>query len=342
MRFGIVYKDEGRINAHYRALMPAKNLISRGHELVWYGTSSQSLPLRELSGCDLVHVYRASEPELIAALKRLRGEGVALSWDNDDDLTILPKDSPSYRKHGGLTATRDFTWQVRAIRLAHLVTTTSSALAEKFRRVGGEHVAIIDNYLPRDFLYGRRQKHKGLIIGWAGGVEQRVDAASLGLDEVLLKILLEHPGVRLLTVGVSLNVRHERYEHERSVEFLRLPRVIRGFDIGLAPLADIPFNRTRSAIKLKEYGAAGVPWLASPVGEYADLGPRQGGRLVADCDWYDAIDDLLRHRRQRMLLGTRARFWAHQQAMRHYVDRWEREFEAAIQRARGDAAHAAA
>jgi glycosyltransferase involved in cell wall biosynthesis len=342
MRIGVIYKEEARINAQYRALMPAKTLMRRGHELVCYGPSSDALPMKELSQCDLVHVYRAAEPKLIAALKQLREDGVALSWDNDDDLTLLPKDSPSYRKMGGLIAERDFVWQMRAIKLAHLVTTSSAALAEKFRRVGGNHVAIIDNYLPRDFLFGRRKRHDGLVVGWTAGLEHRADARMLGFEPVLQQILADHPQVRVVTLGLKLNISHERYEHRRSVEFLRLPQVIREFDIGLAPLADIPFNRSRSTIKAKEYAAAGVPWLASPVGQYTSLGPSQGGRLVSDDEWYGAISELIRHRRQRKLLGTRARLWAHQQAIRHNIDRWEREFEAAIRRARANVAEAAA
>ena len=55
----------------------------------------------------------------------------------------------------------------------------------------------------------------------------------------------------------------------------------RGWDIGIAPLVDSPFNRSKSAIKAMDYAALGLPVLASdmPVfrGSLAD-GP--GGMLV--------------------------------------------------------------
>ena len=47
-----------------------------------------------------------------------------------------------------------------------------------------------------------------------------------------------------------------------GVPFVGLPAHMEVFDIGLAVIADIRFNRTRSNVKLKEYAALGIPWLA--------------------------------------------------------------------------------
>lgn len=43
------------------------------------------------------------------------------------------------------------------------------------------------------------------------------------------------------------------------------------FDIGIVPLTDIPFNNAKSYIKGLEYAAAGIPFVASHVGEYIRL-----------------------------------------------------------------------
>lgn len=43
-------------------------------------------------------------------------------------------------------------------------------------------------------------------------------------------------------------------------------------DVGLAPLADIPFNKTKSNIKLLEYGAIGAATVASAVYPYRNSG----------------------------------------------------------------------
>ncbi len=98
---------------------------------------------------------------------------------------------------------------------------------------------------------------------------------------------------------------------------------IASFDIGIALIDDIPFNRARSDVKVKEYAAAGVPWLASPIGPYAGLGEKQGGRLVADDDWFAALDRLVRKERERHKLAKRAASWAREESLERNLHRWE-------------------
>jgi glycosyltransferase involved in cell wall biosynthesis len=126
-------------------------------------------------------------------------------------------------------------------------------------------------------------------------------------------------------IGVNLGL-PERYRHDRLVAFDELPARIGGFDIGIAPLADLRFNRARSDIKLKEYAASGVPWLASPVGPYLGLGEAEGGRLVSDGDWFEALDRLLSQQREREQLGLAGEAWARRQTIDVAAGRWERVF----------------
>jgi glycosyltransferase involved in cell wall biosynthesis len=112
--------------------------------------------------------------------------------------------------------------------------------------------------------------------------------------------------------------------------------------IAIAPLANLPFNMTRSDIKLKEYAASGVPWLASPVGPYIGLGEREGGVLVPDDGWFDALDRLVCHQRDRRRLARRARSWAKDQMIEMAADRWERVFETSARTPRSLAEEAVA
>lgn len=334
MRLAAIYRGDAGAQAQYRAIFPMSALGARGHDVVWCGSSGDKIPLTCLEQCDLVHIQRACETGTIELLKHLRATGVAICWDNDDDITALPKESPHYRMFGGLTGSRDFTMQARAMRQADVVTTTSRALQQRFHATGAENVEIVENYIPWEFLQGERRPHPGLVVGWVAGGEHAVDAKQLDLVSGLRHILSRYPHVRVVSIGLGLGLGHERYEHVKLVPLRKLPGTLRGFDIGLAPLADIPFNRCRSSIKAKEYASAGVPWLGSPVGEYACLGPRQGGRLVPDDGWREAIEDLIRHPLKRRLLGRRARRWARTQTIQQNAREWESIFERAINRAR--------
>ncbi|HEY1689619.1 MAG TPA: hypothetical protein VGF95_12240 [Solirubrobacteraceae bacterium] len=312
--------------------MPMTMLQARGHEIVWYGSSNDALPIERLRNCDLIHVYRASHPRLVKALAALRSNGVAISWDNDDDVTAISEHSPSYGRLGGVRGQQEFRQQIRAIKIADLVTTTNATLAQLFMQAGAHHVIPIENYLPPEFARSAPESQSGIVVGWAALREHEADLTLLSLGPVLLSVLEANPRVRLTTVGIRIGITHTRYEHRPLVPFHRLAAVLGGFDIGLAPLADISFNRARSNIKLKEYAIMGVPWLASPVGEYRKLGHKQGGRTVADDEWETALIQMIRSRRDRIVLATRGRLWGRRQTIELNVDAWERAFADCVAR----------
>jgi glycosyltransferase involved in cell wall biosynthesis len=166
------------------------------------------------------------------------------------------------------------------------------------------------------------------------GLEHQLDYQALRLKPILEQLLAEHEDLRVMSIGLGLGLATSRYEHHPIVDFGELPRVLSGATIAIAPLADIPWNRARSNIKLKEYGAAGLPWLASAVGPYLGLGEKEGGRLVAEGDWYDALDRLIRDERGRRKLAKRAAKWAKGQTIDQHVGEWLRAYEDAAARAR--------
>jgi glycosyltransferase involved in cell wall biosynthesis len=66
------------------------------------------------------------------------------------------------------------------------------------------------------------------------------------------------------------------------------------FDVGVGPLNDDVLSRGKCAYKLLQYGAAGLPLVASPVGANATVGTALGGRLAGCVDeWVDQLAELL-------------------------------------------------
>jgi glycosyltransferase involved in cell wall biosynthesis len=159
----------------------------------------------------------------------------------------------------------------------------------------------------------------------------------LRLRETLDRLLSTHVDLRVVTVGVSLGLTSRRYENIAYVPFPKLGTVVAGFDLGLAPLVDVPINRTRANSKVKEYAVLGVPWLASPVGSYPGLGEAEGGRLVADDDWYEAIERLATRDRERRKLAKRAARWGRSQTISRHAQAWEVVLQDAVERARAEA-----
>jgi Glycosyl transferases group 1 len=311
--------------AFYRAMLPLRAMELLGHRVTWFGDVGQ------LETCDLLYVYRGCEPWTLAAMEHFRRRGAAICWDNDDDLSVIPHESPVYEQFSGARGAEHAAATRTALQGADLVTTPSGELAERFQRAGAARVSVIENNLPPEFLeYGQR-RHEGVVIGWTAALDHDADVAALRVDALLRRVLDVHRDVRVVTIGVDLRLGGARYAHHAPLDLMKLLDYVGEYDIGIAPLADIAFNRARSNIKLKEYAACGVPWLASPVGPYADLGEEEGGRLVADDGWFEAIDRLVRRRRERARLGRRAKAWAKTQTILQAAASWERAFAETIE-----------
>lgn len=313
----------------------------RGHEveIVVLGDGWDRLPsLRELTRFDVVYFWRLYEPPVRGLVDPLQRAGTAVIWDNDDNMPAVPRGTPSYRVYGGVAGQREWREMVSMIRAVAAVTTPSGDLAERFKAAGQQHVTVIENHVEEvagGGLLSRRSNSRRVVVGWVAGGEHVVDAAKLRLAESMGRMLELRPEVELVTVGVKLGLTHERYRWIKHVPFEQLPRTVAEFDVGIAPLIDIPFNRSRSNVKLKEYGAQGVPWLASPIGPYAGLGEAEGGRLVEAEDWLDALSAIVDDARGRRRLARRARKWASGQTIGRHGDAWEAVLTGAIDRVRG-------
>jgi hypothetical protein len=323
----------------YRGIGPMIALGRRGHEVRQVarpGRNGETYHPEVVPGCDVLHVYRRHEPEMIELVRSARQRGIAIVYDNDDDMTAVPKDDVNYRDYGALAGERAKAQIRRLVQMADLVTSPSDVVAQRFREYGAEHVQVIENYVPDATLQASAPPNgDDVVIGWLAGTEHHLDVKRVPVSEALGRLLDAHEHLRVRTIGVRFKLEHERYEPIPRVDFFDLPPALAQWDVGLAIVADIPFNHGRSSIKVKEYAALGRPWLASPVGPYARLGERQGGRLVPDDRWYEEIERLLVRPRERRKLAKRAARWGRGQSISANVRLWEDALRAAIARARG-------
>lgn len=328
MRLGAVYISE-QINAFYRVYLPMMAMRERGHEIVEVlQERGRPLPVDQLRGCDLVHIHRLlldrDDDDCVA---RLQDAGVAVGFDDDDNSEAAPPELEGIVAEGSLArAQRDFARVLARADRVDLVTTPSADLARRFEAAGADNVHVIENYLPGAFSRVEPVDHDGVVIGWHAASEHRLDAAALELEDTLARVLEAHRDVRVVTIGVELDLDHERCRREDYVPIAQLTQRLAGFDLGIVPLADTAFNRARSNVKARELAAAGVPWLASPVGPYRGLGKGEGGRLVADGDWFAALDELVRAHKERARMRKQARKWAERETIWRMAGVWEQTF----------------
>ena len=315
----------------YRGLAPMTALAGlRGHEVLRLFTDDARPLEAPLDGVEVVFVHRYCDPAAQQLVQYAQAAGAAVMWDNDDDMGAMPRSSVSHRHFGGVAWDRRLRQMRRVFAFADLATAPSAVLASRLGDWGASATDVIENHVPDLSLDARRRPHDGTTIGWVAGGEHVVDVQRLPIVPALQRILDERPDVRVVSIGLRLGLQHERYEHKPDVSLWELSQTLAEFDIGIAPLADLDFNRSRSNVKLKEYAAAGTPWLASPIGPYAGLGEKQGGRLVPDDDWHDAIVRLLERPREHRRLAKRAARWGAAEVLSKRLDAWERTLARAV------------
>ncbi|MDW5596219.1 hypothetical protein VSS74_17860 [Conexibacter stalactiti] len=312
-------------SSYYRVYDPLQELLRRGHSVQL--TTETVDVTDDVLAADVVFLHRYQDAPTQKILRQLRTAGVPIVWDHDDNVANAPE-----RRRGGLRSQEVAAGLRAMVGLADVITTTNELLAAQYREAGARQVCVVPNFLPRGFDEVRPSTRPGeLRIGWIAWADHKRDWQALRLREVFRELLEERPEVVVENVGpFDLGLGHERYEHTREVEFPLLAGRIARFDVGIAPLADSPFNRGRSDIKLKEYAAFGIPWLASPIGPYVGLGEREGGLLVADDEWPAALRRIVTDAKLRKKLSKRGEKWARGHRLAGNADVWEAAFRSAI------------
>lgn len=313
----------------YRMFLPLGTLQGRGHEIISPNLETGFLSRSDALSADVIVVVRCHDAASRKLLREARERGVGIVWDVDDDI----RNSPVGNQVRGDVRTRKQIYHntLKAARLAHVVITSTEVLRALYESAGIEDIEVLENYLFRDSMRRPPRKHAGVVIGWVAGREHANDLQALPIASALERSLRDHPNARVECVGVDLKLAG-RYTHTPFVPFHDLPARMASWDIGLAPISNTTFNASRSNIKVKEYAASGVPWLASSRGSYASLGERQGGRLVDDDGWYEAIAKLVREPQIRAVLAQAGRSWARGETFDAVADRYEALLARAVAR----------
>lgn len=310
-------------SSHYRGLHPLAELMRRGHEVALH------LDERELAvgdgeiaalaeDFDVAFIVRYKERHAWQLARRLTAAGLPVVWDYDDDVH-MPEELRRVRS---------------MLSSVTVVTTTSNALAAKYRKRGARCIVPVPNYLSAPSLEADRQPQNGVVIGYIGWIDHQQDWDGLRLTSIVGDLLARHRRLSVESVGpIDLRLPAGRYRKFDVLPFELLPQAIARLDVAIAPLLNKPGNATRSDIKLKEYAILGVPWLASPFGPYRGFGEEQGGRLVPNRSWSAALDELVSDDELRRDLGRRGAAWARDQTLERNGEAWEEAFRMAIQRA---------
>lgn len=200
---------------------------------------------------------------------------------------------------------------------ADLVTTTTKHLADYARRFN-KNVAVLPNSVNFDKWDKLPFKlNEQLRIGWAGGISHYEDWWTI--KEPLNRLLRKHR-FKLVSIGthfpgvIDEDLR-DLVEIRPWVPFEAHPyrMMCMNLDIALIPLADLPFNKYKSAIKFIEMSAMGVPSLVSNITPYKEeITDDTAMSYINEQEFEQNLEKLILSAQLREKLGNNALKWARQ------------------------------
>lgn len=250
--------------------------------------------------CSVIVMQRLMFKDLVAKMKDVKSRSVRpyIINDIDDWYWGLDKANAAYeltRPEKNPDENIDHYREV--LQLSDAITVSTPFLYKQMTEwLPHDNVHMIENCVTQADFYRRRMNLKAPIVGWVGSTSHRsndLEVLQGHLDEKLRYHHSGHvPGTRSFAEATGLP------DSKVAVSPMYPPKEYAKkafcFDIGLAPLNDIPFNHAKSWIKMIEYAAAGVVGIASPSPEYRRLHDRYDIGLIAEDpdDWDRHIKNL--------------------------------------------------
>ena len=161
-------------------------------------------------------------------------------------------------------------------------------------------VVDIDRYAQ-----ARQSVEASLVVGWSGSQTTRANLVTI---ESQLKEVRDARGVSLRAIGIEPGGSDLREFECRPWKEETEATDIKAFDIGLAPMVDNAWNHWKFSLKVAQYGAAGVPVVASPVGDIPNqvVSGKTGFMAETHEDWVNGILQLLDNAELRQQMGNAA------------------------------------
>lgn len=279
---------------------------------------------------------------LLNAMRLLKGLGKRIVMELDDDYFALPVDNPSWWSFHPKAelVVRDSEKKIKlhkekvnfaldnlteACRTADMLQVSTPELAEVYSKVNS-NVVVLENCIDNE-LYDDVSKVKGRtpVIGWFG---TRTHKEDLG---IVRGCFPEDIPFRLLIAGYP-EAKERVFKNASYVTRIRpyplkdLPKIVSYCDFGIVPLRACRFNDGKSDLKGVEFGAGGIPVIASDVAPYCRW-IRHGvnGFLCKKNKvkyWIRNIRLLLENEELRKSMGREAKKDAIERDIRNNINKW--------------------
>lgn len=273
--------DVNDATSQYRLYLPGQALKEQGADVVvdtagptlawdreWHGPEpppdARIMALAKKPDADTIIMQRPGRRWWADVIPFLQEAGCRVVVDVDDLFTKIHQKNialgaydPKLREHS------NYQWIAEACRRADLVTCTTPALLSHY---GFGHGMVIPNFVPRGYLGLHAEKMRE-TAGWTGSTATHPE--DLQVTRGAIGRVIADRGWRFHVVGTgvgvkdALELKDEPSNTGEWVPFGEYPGRMAEISLGIVPLADSPFNKAKSALKMMEFASLGVPVVAS-------------------------------------------------------------------------------
>lgn len=298
-------------SGHYRMALPCQALRVAGHRTL-LGTLHGNADTGELGvkpwggevqfGFDVIVIQRWMHALGAQVIRAARAFGQTVINDVDDWWEGVDPANPAFAATApGANPAVNRDHYRQALAASDLIVCSTPFLALRLRRLG--ETRLVRNRLDLERWSLSEASGGPITAGWVGVTGMRSAGDLEALRGILGPFLNRHDGWAYNggyrwgdpTFDQRTGVDPRRTIHSPMTTVEDYPSLFRGFDVGLVPLADKPFNEAKSAIKGMEYAASGIPFVASATPEYRWLADQGIGRVARrPKDWVHHLEALER------------------------------------------------
>jgi len=294
MKKVIAYSDtSGAI--YWRLIFPFEYIRYNPHWSAF--VSLKGINEEEVTNADIVVLHNIVDKKGLDMIFKM---GKKVVVDVDDNLSV-GKTNPYYKQHKVLDANKIIS---ETIRQANAVTTTNEYLADKLKRLNSNTLILPNYYHPKWFGVSKIDNNTDDIrIGWTGSSSHFEDIKFI--CPIMNKIMDKYPQVKFVVCGdfrFKNYIKHQsRLEVYEPTSFEAYPMRLSSMalDIGIAPLTDNDFNRSKSNIKFLEYSLLKIPSVCSKIvyNNYSLL------TAESSIDWIIKLSKLIENKDFRVKIG---------------------------------------
>jgi glycosyltransferase involved in cell wall biosynthesis len=325
----LMLHSENSAVGKYRIWQPAKYLERIGWDISRIPDATEAIKVDHkedgdecwecrAQGSDIVVMQRPDQPDSIALAMALREQyDCPLVFEVDDNIYDVAKSSTSYQYwYPGSPLIEIAELMMKE---ADALTVSTPELVQVYKHLN-PNIYVLPNYQdPEDWeqVVRKAADPNKVVIGWQGSSTHYDDLHLI--RRPLKKLLRNYPKVEFHVQGLNADFLADHPQIKISTQWSKpaqWPKRLGslGYDIGIAPVVDRPFNRGKSNIKWQEYSMVGIPTVASRVGEYKEIEHGVTGFLARDeSEWYFYLEQLVKHLEQRESIGQQA----HQYTLEH-------------------------